>query len=104
MRISDWSSDVCSSDLEIAKKTTAQTTFFGLSEELIKTFPSDDDLHSDSSIHKKAPTPLFPVDVELTTLTKNEATFTIGGKKITTHLKLNGLYNEIGRETCRERV
>lgn len=79
----------------LAGDLTAETKFFGLSRELLETFPSDDDLHAKThdTKKKKSPTSLSPADVEFTTLNETFATFTIDGKKVSTELKINGIYN-----------
>ncbi len=62
--------------------------FFGLSDELLPTFPSDDLLHGGSNRLATA-----HADVTLKKFADPTATFTIDGKDVTTPLKLNGIYN-----------
>lgn len=75
-----------------------QVVEFGLSRELLSTFPSDDDFHaspSDAS-HPTAPSklPARPdADVTLIELGDHEAVFRIEGEDLRTNLKLEGLYN-----------
>lgn len=75
-------------DPRISKIKAESTAFFGLSDDLIKEFPSDDDLltHDKKKASKKT---------ALVTLEKlnKEATFAIDGKKYTTPLKVKGVYN-----------
>lgn len=75
-------------DPRISKIKAENTAFFGLSDSLIKKFPSDDDLlsHDKKKASKKA---------ALVTLEKldDKATFVIDGKKFTTPLKVKGIYN-----------
>jgi len=62
---------------------------FGLSNELLATFPSDDDMHRDKITHAKRP--------EAATVLKaygnNQATFLFGGYEFVTPLKITGIYN-----------
>jgi len=75
-------------DPRISKIRAEHTAFFGLSDALIKKFPSDDELltHDKKKASKKA---------ALVTLEKldDKATFAINGKKYTTPLKVKGVYN-----------
>ncbi len=74
----------------IAKSLNHQKVhFFGLDDNLLSTFPSDNNLHSKS---KKSKTNI-KADVILFKSSKNYATFTIDGKNIRTKLKLTGVYN-----------
>jgi len=74
----------------IAKSLDSKkVSFFGLSTDLLKMFPSDDNLHSDSVSSQ----PIQKADVTLQTFSGNSATFLINDDKITTILKLNGIYN-----------
>jgi len=74
----------------IAKSLDSKkVSFFGLSTDLLKMFPSDDNLHSDSVSSQ----PIQKADVTLQTFSGNSATFLINDDKITTNLKLNGIYN-----------
>ncbi len=75
-------------DPRIGKIKADNVAFFGLSDALIKEFPSDDDLltHGKKKASKKS---------ALVTLEKlnKEATFAINGKNYTTPLKVKGVYN-----------
>lgn len=63
--------------------------FFGLDNKLLSLFPSDDNLHSHvAKIQSNA-----KADVILSNFTGSSATFLIDNKKITTKLKLTGVYN-----------
>lgn len=62
--------------------------FFGLSDELLATFPSDDDLRGNV---KKSARP--DAAVVLKAYADDRATYTMGGQDIAVSLKLNGLYN-----------
>ncbi|MEI7689771.1 MAG: MurT ligase domain-containing protein [Candidatus Saccharibacteria bacterium] len=74
----------------IAKSLDDQSvSFFGLSEKLLHIFPSDDNLHGGTSNQDSKLT----VDVELSKFAGESATFTIDDTKVTTNLKLNGVYN-----------
>ena len=66
-----------------------KAVFFGLDDELLPLFPSDDNLHGQSSKQKM----VIPADVLLSKFSGDSATFIIDGKSITTSLKLNGIYN-----------
>ncbi len=75
-------------DPRISKITAENTAFFGLSDALIKKFPSDDDLLTKSKTKastKKA----------LVTLEKlgEKATYSIDSKNYSTKLKVKGIYN-----------
>ena len=75
-------------DPRIGKIEAKSTVYFGLSDELIGEFPSDDDLltkHREKASRKPA----------LATLEKlgKEATFTIGKEEYTTSLNVKGIYN-----------
>ena len=63
--------------------------FFGLSQNLISTFPSDDVLHSHDAKSNKSQL----ADVILESFSDKSATFTVNNKNITTNLRLNGIYN-----------
>jgi len=67
---------------------TQSVRFFGLSDDLIATFPSDDTLHG-SAVRLNN----YKADVILTSFTGNQATFIIDGRAVTTPLKLTGIYN-----------
>lgn len=63
--------------------------FFGLSDELLATFPSDDDLRSNSVKKSKRP----DAAVVLIKYAEDQATFSLGGHEFSTSLKLSGIYN-----------
>jgi UDP-N-acetylmuramyl tripeptide synthase len=63
--------------------------FFGLDKDLIKTFPSDDELHN-SSITKDNN---IKADVILSKINDDTAWFTIDDSMLKTSLKLTGVYN-----------
>lgn len=63
--------------------------YFGLSDALRATFPSDDDMHSGATTSKFLP----DADVTLTSFDKQTATFTIDGHAVSADLKLQGIYN-----------
>jgi len=74
----------------IAKSLSKQQiSFFGLDEKLVKFFPSDDGLHG-NNVKSKTNT---IADVTLSKFSGDSATFLINDKKVTTKLKLNGIYN-----------
>ena len=69
---------------------TQSVSYFGLSDDLLATFPSDDDMRSLTI--KKTTRP--KADVTLTSYDDTLATYTIDGHdSITTTLKISGLYN-----------
>lgn len=63
--------------------------YFGLAPQLLRQFPSDDDLHDQSEIIASD----LPADVTLETFSNKDATFLIDSKPYTTSLKLSGIYN-----------
>lgn len=63
--------------------------YFGLSDNLLATFPSDDDLRAGKVTASKRP----DASVVLTKYSDEEATFSLSGHEITTPMKLNGIYN-----------
>ena len=67
---------------------TQRVCFFGLSDDLLETFPNDDQLHGGAS-HSSSMT----ADVLLSKFDGNNATFQIGEEIIKTPLKLTGIYN-----------
>lgn len=71
-----------------ATLTDQHIEYFGLSDSLLTTFPSDDDLHGKV---KKTARP--QADVVLKNYKDHEATYNLGGHDFTTPLKLNGIYN-----------
>lgn len=75
---------------KISKILTHQkTSYFGLSSELTKLFPNDDDMRSTST----AATQLPEADVLLQAIKGSSAQFIIDGKTVTTSLQLQGVYN-----------
>lgn len=65
-----------------------QVKFFGLSDELVSTFPSDDGLHGESSRLSTA-----KADVVLKSFKDQTATYHFDNHDETVALKLNGIYN-----------
>lgn len=67
---------------------------FGLSDELLSTFPSDDDFHA-ATLQRSAPERELPreADVTLVAVGDHRAVFRIDGREYETALKLEGLYN-----------
>ena len=63
--------------------------YFGLSPQLLAQFPSDDDLHDQSSVKSTQ----LPADVTLTSFDTKGATFLIDDTAYPTSLKLSGVYN-----------
>lgn len=66
-----------------------KVALFGLSDSLLSTFPSDDDMHAKTTKSSER----IAANVVLEKYSGNEATFTIGTSKLTTDLKINGVYN-----------
>lgn len=75
-------------DPRVGKIEAKNTVFFGLSDELIGEFPSDDDLLTT----RKTKSSTKPALVKLEKL-NSKATFTIGKEEFTTPLKVKGIYN-----------
>ena len=74
----------------IAKSLDKQKVqFFGLDNKLLNLFPSDDNLHNKTVSTHDA----IKADVILSKFLGSSATFTIDNKKVTTKLKLTGIYN-----------
>jgi UDP-N-acetylmuramyl tripeptide synthase len=74
----------------IASKLHGQTVgYFGLSPQLTKLFPSDDDLHGTAAISKNTPA----ADVILQAIKNDQAQFVIDGDPVTVRLQLQGVYN-----------
>lgn len=74
----------------IAKSLKNQKVrFFGLDDKLLSLFPSDDNLHNKSVKSHSS----IKSDVTLLRFIGNSATFLIDNKKVTTKLKLTGIYN-----------
>lgn len=75
----------------IASKLHGQTVgYFGLSPQLAKLFPSDDDLHGGITITKN---PTVDADVILQAIKDDKAQFVIDGVPKTVTLQLQGVYN-----------
>ncbi|MGO3148074.1 MAG: MurT ligase domain-containing protein [Leucobacter sp.] len=66
---------------------------FGLTPDLLATFPGDDDFHGASTAVDPGDDPRSAADVTLMALGKNAATFLIDGLEYETPLLLEGLYN-----------
>ena len=75
-------------DPRISKITAKKTAFFGLSDVLIKKFPSDDDLFGKNNTKASAQKAVVTLDK-----LGEKATYDIEGKKIQTPLKVKGVYN-----------
>jgi len=65
-----------------------QVRYFGLSDDLLATFPSDDNLHGGTKLLNN-----LAGDVILTKFADDTAVFRIGKQEVTTPLKLTGIYN-----------
>ncbi|MGV9001502.1 MAG: MurT ligase domain-containing protein [Candidatus Saccharimonadaceae bacterium] len=65
--------------------------YYGLADNLLSQFPSDDELHEPSSKKKIAERP--NADVILKDFNEKGAAFTVAGKDFVTPLKLKGVYN-----------
>lgn len=66
-----------------------KVSFFGLSDDLLTHFPSDDDLHSGKVQITKRP----DATIILKNYDKDRATYLVNGKDISLTLKLRGIYN-----------
>lgn len=66
-----------------------KVVFFGLDKSLLSTFPSDNNLHSDTEKSESNEN----ADVILKKFSDESAVFTIGGNDTETTLKLTGIYN-----------
>lgn len=73
------------------KVRKASVSYFGLSSELTKLFPSDDDMRATAAPVMKQQVP--KADVVLQALDDNKAQFLIDDKAVATSLKLQGIYN-----------
>lgn len=73
----------------LAGKANCQVTYYGLSPQLKKMFPSDKELHDDKIIDNSH----TPVSVKLESTDAPGAVFVIDGHKFNAKLKVNGLYN-----------
>ena len=69
--------------------STQKATYFGLSDSTRALFPNDDDLRTTV----RATTALPIASVTLESLSGQSAEFSVDGKKFTTELKLQGVYN-----------
>lgn len=69
--------------------TDQKATYFGLGNDLLTTFPSDDDLHNTTVKQSKRP----DATVVLKKYNEANATFVVNGKDFSTPLKLRGIYN-----------
>ena len=67
-----------------------KVSYFGLSPDLLKLFPSDDDMHGEKAATKRQPP---KADVLLSKLEDTNAQFTIGDHEVKTTLELQGVYN-----------
>ena len=76
-------------DPQVAEIKAKNPIYFGLTDALVKTFPSDDDIlvHSDKKASSK------PAAVILKKIENSQATFNINNKNYSTALKLKGIYN-----------
>ncbi|MBC7564927.1 DUF1727 domain-containing protein [Candidatus Saccharibacteria bacterium] len=66
-----------------------KVVFFGLSDELLTDFPSDDDMRNENVKNIRRPS----ASVILTKYSGNQATYELAGHEFSTTLKLNGVYN-----------
>ncbi|MDB5184191.1 MAG: UDP-N-acetylmuramyl tripeptide synthase [Candidatus Saccharibacteria bacterium] len=71
---------------------TAPLRSYGVSTELLKQFPSDDEMRSDKKVARFAPT-LFADDTSLKSTDENHATISYDSKNHNVDLKINGIYN-----------
>jgi UDP-N-acetylmuramyl tripeptide synthase len=63
--------------------------YFGLADQLLATFPSDDDMRSEKVTKSKRP----DATVVLKKYDDDKATFSIDGQEVSTRIKLTGIYN-----------
>jgi UDP-N-acetylmuramyl tripeptide synthase len=75
--------------VEFAQSLEKPVVYYGLSSELRKRFPTDDDLYRSS----EAPSSPPPARVMLCSIDDHRACFTIDGMCVKCELKLSGLYN-----------
>ncbi len=78
-------------NMKFASEIKAEVNYFGVSQELLKQFPSDDDMRAIETAITK-----INADNDDTRLEKidgNHATISYGGKHMTVSLELNGVYN-----------
>ena len=76
-------------DPRVGKITADKVAYFGLSEPMLKTFPSDDNLIEKSAVKVSNK----PAKVILEKLRDNHATYKIGKEYYATDLKVKGVYN-----------
>lgn len=76
-------------DPRVSKITAKNPAYFGLSEELLAQFPSDDDLIESSEIKVSDK----PAKVIMDKLSGSRATYVIDGKSFDADLTLKGIYN-----------
>ena len=76
-------------DPRVGKITADKVAYFGLSEPMLKTFPSDDNLIEKSAVKVSNK----PAKVILEKLRDNHATYKIGKEYYATDLKVKGIYN-----------
>lgn len=74
--------------VKVAQTLNGDVRYFGLEDDLVAMFPSDDNLHGSKESGDKRP----DADVTLESL-GDQATFVIGNEKVMTSLKLQGIYN-----------
>ncbi|THJ67435.1 DUF1727 domain-containing protein [Arthrobacter echini] len=70
--------------------TQARAVYFGLDESLRSTFPNDDELRGAEGT---APAAALPADVVLSAVEGDSAEFDIDGLRVSTGLRLRGVYN-----------
>ncbi|TDP90249.1 UDP-N-acetylmuramyl tripeptide synthase [Leucobacter luti] len=80
-------------DLTRARTAAVDVREFGLSADLLATFPSDDDFHAGSVSAVAGGVAVADADVTLIELGDHEAVFRVEGSDYRTPLKLEGLYN-----------
>ncbi len=76
--------------LKLATGLTGEVGYFGLSNDLLELFPSDDDMHGSNEHTRDTP----DADVVLKSIGDGDkATFIIDDRNVSTQLKLQGVYN-----------
>ena len=75
----------------IAPKLSTEVRYFGLADNLLSQFPTDDELHDEAVSKKAGKRP--DADVVLKDFNEKGAAFTINKKAFVTPLKLKGVYN-----------
>lgn len=73
----------------LASDAKCKVVYYGLSNSLKKTFPSDKELHDDLTIDNSK----LSAEVILESIKNNKSIFYIDNQKYETKLKINGLYN-----------